>query len=385
MKKSLPFVSAALAALVLILAAGCGNNGDPSSPPPPTASPPVALTEPLAVTAGDDAFKLVATGGGLKSALKVYIKTDGTEVLITTATPAPADFTDLTANADVVGNIIVVRGLSAAQSTGNNDGTLDSDNPVPVTLAALAQSSKVNSITVLSKVQIPFDTYTVAASAVNTAANIFYDGGTGDLSIGNNGSTIDVYTVDEHIDPEVHASLSLFTDLQATDTITFASGVLPEIGLTVAPTTIAAFNNILEIGDVTLAQAFTIDATEELTIPANRTLTLDSGSIVLTAADGSPNLPGKVIFKGQGATLAINGASGGTTMSSPAGGFETADPVGNTSATIGISTGLIVDYTSGTTVLASMVFDSGSDPYISGPIGTGGTNDATVDASTVCE
>jgi hypothetical protein len=334
----------------------------------------------------------VAAGGTLASGLKVYIADDGTAVLITKA----ASVEDYTAATTVSqsGQVIVVRGLSMGSGTYGAD-TLDSDNDIPVTLAVDAQNAAVSSITGLSKVPFVFpnSTYTLKTTAAsNTQDDIYYAGG--QLQIGNGSGGTDDYPIDPAIDSDVTYFLGIFLSLLVEDDLVTTSGGEPiSIELTAAPATTGVFNTILgfEVPAITLADDFTltgaaaiptgtqliISVDTTLTIDTGVVLTLDGGSIVLTN-DGS--YPAKIVFAGTGAKL-IAGGIGTTGLAAAGGVFAAHDST--TQDVIPVSSFTELTITGDDDDLASIVYTSGTDPYITGPKSAGGSG-ATLSEDTDC-
>jgi hypothetical protein len=386
MKKSLFFGCAVLAALVMFTA--CGDSGDPTSPPatpdtpsvtPPSPTPPVPITAKafnLAVTAGDTAFKVAASNGALASSLKVYIKNDGTAVVITKA-GSVEDYTEAT-TVSQSGQVIVVTGLTVGSGNSGTD-TLDSDNDIPVTLAVDAQTAAVSSITGLSKVQFVFpdNTYTLkTGQASNTQDEVYYAGG--QLRIGNSDGTDD-YSIDPDIDSDVGVYLDTLVSLLVEDDLfTTSDGQPSAIELATTPT-IVAFNAILGLGipAVTLADDFVINAEKVLTIPEGVELILDDAGITLT---NDAENPAKIVFAGAGATLSAGGSESSTL--SQAGGVFAADN-STTQEVIPVSSFTELTITGGNDDLASIVYTSGTNPWISGPKNADGSG-VILDEDTDC-
>jgi hypothetical protein len=381
MKKSLLFGCAVLAALVMF--AACGGNGDPTSPPvaPPSATPTPAPPAPitaesfdLPVTAGDTAFKVVATGGTLESGLKVFIKDDGTAITITKAATL-TDYVEAAGNGLTVtqaGQVIVVTDLTAATTSGD-DKTLVSGGTIPVTLAADAQTSQVSSIDGLSKVPQPLgdNTYTVKAPGSNGAQEVTINGSV---------ITVESDTLDPDIDEDVVGILlPALQVLVADDTFDITTGALDAIELNAAPADIATFNSILQLGvpEVTLADAFTIAANEVLTIPAGVELILNSVAITLT---NDADDPAKIIFAGAGATLTAGGSAG--TVSSAAGVLAADNSTDQDVIPVSSFTDLTISGVDNG--LDSITYTSGTDPWITGPKSASGSA-ATLSASTDCQ
>jgi hypothetical protein len=298
------------------------------------------------------------------------------------------DYTEYGGSVSQSGGVIVVTGLTAAASSGNAT-TLDSDDPIPVTLAVDAQASQVSAISGVSKVPYVLgdSTYTVAGASSSTSNEVFLDAGY-EIKVGNGGGTDDE-TLDPDIDREV---VTLLQNLQATDTFTISSSVPSAVVFTSAPASTAAFNTILgfEVPAISLAEDFTltgpaaIPTATALTIVATKTLTIDTGviltldgagSIVLTNAASNP---AKIVFAGSGATL-ITGGNGVTELAAAAGVFADS---GTAQDIMLVSAFAELTITGGDNVLTSIVYTSGSNPYISGPAnnsGSGGTLSATTD------
>jgi hypothetical protein len=361
--------------------AACGGNGDPTSPsvaPPsatPTPAPPAPITEEsfdLTVTSGDTAFKVEATGGSLESSLKVFIKDDGTAITITKAATL-TDYTEFGGSVSQSGGIIVVKGLTAAASSGNAT-TLDSDASVPVTLAVDAQTSQVSSIDGLSKVPQPLGdaTYTVKAPGASSAQEVTISGGV---------ITVESDTLDADIDKDViDILLPALQVLAVDDTFDIDTGALAAIELTTAPADIATFNSVLQLGvpEVTLADAsgFVIGVGEVLTIPEAVELILDTSVAITLTRDASD--PAKIVFANTGAKLTAGGI-GTTGLAAAAGVFSDSDA----QDIITVSSFSDLTITGDDNDLASIEYTSGTDPYIIGPKSASGSA-ATLDATTDC-
>jgi hypothetical protein len=251
---------------------------------------------------------------------------------------------------------------------------------IPVTLAADAQTSAVSSISGVSKVPVAIadTTYTLKATQ-STTANDLHVIDSASFEVGNGSGGTDTYTIDGDIDADVLFSLEGLGYMAEDDTFTITSGAVTDIGLNTAPAAIEVLNGILDSGTpkVTLSAAFTIAASEVLTIPAGAELDISGGSIILT---NDASNPAKIIFAGTGATLTAGGT--GTTVLTTAGGVFAVSS-STTDDEIPVSSFSDLTITGDNDDLASIEYASGTNPYITGPASVGGSA-ATLSTSTDC-
>jgi hypothetical protein len=253
------------------------------------------------VTAGDTALAVTATGGELKTGLKVFVSTDGGTVTITTATSVDgAIATGSTATVAQDGLKIIVKGLTAAADSPNNTtGTpkLKSSAKAAIVIKGDAQTTQVTSVTATTgkPVAVVAQAYTVGDGTTNDTIK-FTAGTPNKVKYNHSGGTA---VSDTNLDADFDAALiAVFTHtalgLTGTDTITFgAGGVVSAIGVVATPTAArltAAFGfaPAVTLGvDLTLTDNFAVPAGKTLTLAAQKSLTVAAGKVLDLSATGA--------------------------------------------------------------------------------------------------
>jgi hypothetical protein len=324
---------------------------------------------------GDTAFKVTATGGSLIGSPKVYLKDDGSDVRITATATAPSGYTDISAKSEKIGSVVVIKGLTAAAATGDDD-TLKV-GAVTVTLAADAQSAQVTNIGGLSKVAVVLydGTYTLVGTA-NSTTNGQLNFAAGVLS-GRDQNAVDIdETLDAHIDQDV---IALLANLQTDDEFTIGSGVVTAVELKATGTTTAGINSILGLtDDVTLGAALTTDA--NITVPSDVTLTLDAdltiGSSFSLTVTGM--LAGSSVVKAEGTASIVSGGVNYTTTATGVAGSAFDGAITAIATDTGVLTTESVDLSTtfgGTTGIGSVTLNNTSATKVTDSSdGTGGTD-----------
>ncbi|MDR2493657.1 MAG: hypothetical protein LBD24_00355, partial [Spirochaetaceae bacterium] len=268
----------------------------------------------FAVTAGDTALKITGTTTTASfkdgSGIKVYIKDNGKEALITDATPAPTGYTAPSGTAVLIAEhdatsgkpVLWVKGLTAAATPVASGKLISGTADITVKIAVGAQDGDVGAVAApVSGVAtvIPAGTYAINGTA-GSAGQItlvsgyqitYFSSASGASQVQNapvpaandfNKQIIDVLT-------------TATSGLVADDKITVdAKGIITGAEIVAASPTTAKINAVLALLDTTLGVdgapdddvtvpagvTLTIAASKKLTIPASKTLTV-SGTLAV--------------------------------------------------------------------------------------------------------
>jgi hypothetical protein len=252
-----------------------GGGGDNTTPSVTIKD--VSTESAINVAAGDNKLVVTATGGSLKSGLKVYLKDGGTEITISTGA-APEGFAEVASGdqVSVTGGVITVTGLEPAAANAT----------VKVTLAADAQGEQVTSITAVS----------LKVVAVSTVPAISVTAGDDTLAVTVTGGSLvaagdlKVYVKNATFDEAVITKAESLTDYTVVGgaRASVAGGVITVSGL--KPATVGGAAGVLKAGLVKVTLAADAQVTPVTSITAESRNSGDQAvtGTELTGADIAP-------------------------------------------------------------------------------------------------
>jgi hypothetical protein len=349
----------------------------------------VSTAAAIDVAENDTALAVIATGGSLKTGLKVFISTDGATVTITTATSVDGAFAPATgATVAQDGLKIIVKGLAvaAANPTNNNGATAlkSGSGTVTVTLKGDAQATQVTSVAAKTSVPVVLGdqaAYEFVSGATAGADKILFATNPLSLQISNGAAT----PIDADIDAELIGYLTALKAVLTSASVgTFkvagGAGAITEIA-TVAAATVPAGTNLFVPGADVKVPAAAVTVTGTLTIgTATNNVSITKGTYTAAGAGTLGVGATGVVTMADGDTLAL--LDGGKIEIAGTGkivvGATTIDGVGAWTATLGTgatiilitsaATGAIITAPSGTA--ASTLAASGTAPAITQAAGT---------------